>query len=193
MPAFAYIWKCLLLHNSTANICLYSTTSPCPLPMKRLTSITKSAKLNGQLLLKESRDYFVQSAFVSLNAKKWVATDVVANRLTRLDFKKIMDYHQSHKAGFGAISILEISAKNSHAYQKLPSSVQEEAEEEKTLARAIQLKLQGQWTKWCTLLKWICVGNLFCRALFLYSNLFYHHTQFQILTVTLLSNLSKLG
>ena len=130
MPAFAYIWKCLLLHNSTANICLYSTTSPCPLPIKRLTSITKSAKLNGQLLLKESRDYFVQSAFVSLNAKKWVATDVVANRLRRLDFKKIMDYHQSHKAGFGAISILEISAKNSHAYQKLPSSVQEEAEEE---------------------------------------------------------------
>ena len=153
MPAFAYIWKCLLLHNSTANICLYSTTSPCPLPIKRLTSITKSAKLNGQLLLKESRDSFVQSAFVSLNAKKWVATDVVANRLTRLDFKKIMDYHQSHKAGFGAISILEISAKNSHAYQKLPSSVQEEAEEEKTLARAIQLKLQGQWTKWCSFIK----------------------------------------
>ena len=34
---------------------------------------------------------------------------------------------------------------------------------------------------------------LFCRSLFLYSNLFYHHTQFQKVTVTLLPSLSTLG
>lgn len=34
---------------------------------------------------------------------------------------------------------------------------------------------------------------LFCRSLFLYSNLFYHHTQFQKQGATLPSNLSKQG
>ena len=51
-----------------------------------------------------------------------------------------MGYHQSHKAGFGAIAIPGIPAKNSNAYRKLLSSVQEEAEEGKILARAVQLK-----------------------------------------------------
>ena len=104
------------MHNSAINICLYSTTSPCPLPIKSLTSVTKSGKLSGQLLLQESRDPFVSSASVSLNAGKWAATDAVANAGARLDLKKSMGYHQCHKAGFGALSIPEIPAKNSHAY-----------------------------------------------------------------------------
>ena len=104
------------MHNSTTNICLYSTSSPYPLPRKSLTSITKSAKLSGHLFLLESSDPFVSSASVYLNARKWAATDAEVNAETRLDFKKIMDYHKSHKAGFGGVSIPEIPARNSHAY-----------------------------------------------------------------------------
>ena len=141
------IWKCLLLHNSTANICLYSTTSPCPLPMKSLTSITKSAKLNGQLLLKESRDPFVQSAFVSLNAKKWVATDAVAKRRQDLILKKSWITTNLIKQVLAQYLFLRSQLKTLMLTKNSPSSVQEEAEEKKTLARAIQLKLQGQWTK----------------------------------------------
>ena len=84
---------------------------------------------------------------IYLNAGKWVATDAVANTETRQDFKKIMCSHQSQKAGSGALSIPEIQSKSSHAYQKLLSLVQEEPEVEKSLARVVQLKLQGQWTK----------------------------------------------
>lgn len=36
---------------------------------------------------------------VCLNAGKWTVTDAVANAETRVDFKKIMGYHQP-KAGF---------------------------------------------------------------------------------------------
>ena len=64
-----------------------------------------------------------------------------------------MVYHQSHKVGFSAVSIPEIPAKNSHVYQKLLSSVQEQAEEENSLARTVQLKLKGQWTKWCSFVR----------------------------------------
>ena len=44
------------IHHSTTNICLYSLTSPCPLPLKSLTSIPKSTKVSGHLLLMESAD-----------------------------------------------------------------------------------------------------------------------------------------
>ena len=131
-------------------ICLYSTTSPFPLPIKRLTSSPKSAKLSGHLLLRESSNPFVSWVSVSLHAGKWAPTDAVAIAETRLDFQKTMGSHQSDKGGFGASSIREIPAKTSHAYLNLLSSVQEAAEEEKTLARAVSLKLLGQWTKWST-------------------------------------------
>ena len=54
-----------------------------------------------------------------------------------------MGYHQSLKAGFGATSTPEITAKNS-VYQKPLFFLQEKADEEKTLTKTVQLKLQGQ-------------------------------------------------
>ena len=82
------IRKWLRLYNYTTNICLYATTSPCPLPIKSLASFTKSSKLNGKLLPRESRDPFISSGSVSLNAGKWTATYAAAKEETRLDFKK---------------------------------------------------------------------------------------------------------
>ena len=55
-----------------------------------------------------------------------------------------MKYHQSQQFCFGSISIPEISAKHNNAYRKLHSTVQEEADKEKLLAKAVQRKLQGQ-------------------------------------------------
>ena len=46
-----FIRKWLKLHNSTSNICLYSSISPCPLPLKSLTSIQKAAKVSGHLYI----------------------------------------------------------------------------------------------------------------------------------------------
>lgn len=100
--------------------------------VKSLTLITKSAKLSGQLIIWEPSDPFVSLGSVSLNAVKWDSTDDVANAETRLNFKKSMGYHQSHKYDFGAILVPEIQAKNLYSYQKFLSSVEEEAEEKKT-------------------------------------------------------------
>ena len=38
----SYLKKWFNIHHSTTNICLYSSTSRCPLPLKSLTSILKS-------------------------------------------------------------------------------------------------------------------------------------------------------
>ena len=60
------IRKCLCVHNSTTNICLYYNSSPCPLLIKGLNSNLKSAKISGKLLPRESSDPFVASASVSV-------------------------------------------------------------------------------------------------------------------------------
>lgn len=48
------IRKWLGLHQSTTNLCLYSTTSPIRLPVKSLTSIFKASKVSGLLQMRDS-------------------------------------------------------------------------------------------------------------------------------------------
>ena len=57
-----YIRKWLKIHHSTTNISFYSSTSPCPLPIKSLTSILKAAKVSGHLLLRDSFDPVVNTS-----------------------------------------------------------------------------------------------------------------------------------
>ena len=58
-------------------------------------------------------------------------------------------------AVFGSISIPEVLPKRSYAYTKLLVSMVEEANGEKYLAKAGQLSVQGQWTKWC---RYVCMN-----------------------------------
>ena len=148
-----FIRKWLKLHNSTTNICLYSSVSPCPLPIKSLTSIMKSAKVSGQLLLRDSADPVVSSANIDVTSGKWSALNNVTEAENNLHLKEILGYHQSNRAGFGSFSIPEIPPKRSHEYRKLISSLVNELDEEKFNAKAVQLSVQGQWTKWCNFVR----------------------------------------
>ena len=64
-----YIRKWLHLHQSTTNLCFYSSTSPCPLPINSLTSILKSCKISGHLLLRDSKDPLVEASNPVLNVR----------------------------------------------------------------------------------------------------------------------------
>ena len=112
----------------------------------------KSAKVSGQLLLRESADHSVSEARVLLKSGNWSASEWVEEAEKRLNFKQILGYYQCHRAGFASISIWfniypEVSPKHSYAYRKLLTLMVEEAEEEKYQAKALQLSVQGQWTK----------------------------------------------
>ncbi|XP_057308780.1 uncharacterized protein LOC130647074 [Hydractinia symbiolongicarpus] len=63
-----FIRKWLKLHHSISNISLYSSTSPCPLPLKSLASVLKSAKINGHMLLRDSGDPCVSKCVPDLKA-----------------------------------------------------------------------------------------------------------------------------
>ena len=141
------------LHNSISNICLYSSLSPCPLPLKSLSSVLKSAKVSCHLLLRESKDPYVAEANVKLKTGNWDVSNAVSEAESHIDFKKILGYHQHHRAGFGSIETPDLPPKSSYDYRKHLATIVEELESEKDHAKAVQLSVQGQWTKWCDYVK----------------------------------------
>ena len=143
----------LRLHHSTTNICLYSSISPCPLPIKSLTSVLKAANVSGHRLLRESADEFVASCSPALKSGFWNVSDAVVTAESRLEFQKLLGYHQTNRSGFGSFHQPEIPHKDSHAYRKLISSVLKDEDEDLFRAKAVQLQLQGYWMRWCDFIK----------------------------------------
>ena len=56
ISSFIRKWKWLHLHKSASSLRFYSKASPSPLPINSLTSVLKSAKISGHLLLLDSQD-----------------------------------------------------------------------------------------------------------------------------------------
>ena len=63
-----FIRKWLHLHHSTSSLCFYSSVSPCPLPIKSLSSALKASKISGHLLLRSSEDTLVSGCVPKLQS-----------------------------------------------------------------------------------------------------------------------------
>ena len=133
-----YIRKWLKIHHSMTNICLYSSTSPCPLPIKSLTSILKAAKVSSHLLLRDSLDHPVNTSVPHLKVGEWKVEDVVKQGGDKIEFEKVLGYHQHNRAGLGSIKQTKVPPKQTH-----------DLEEERYFAKGVQLPLQGNWTRLC--------------------------------------------
>ena len=97
------IRKWLRLHRSTTSICLYSSISPCPLPIKSLSAILKSAKISAHLLLRESSDLLVSGQVPDLKTGRWKVKDVIRETEAQLQFEQIQGQHPINRAGFGSV------------------------------------------------------------------------------------------
>ena len=97
------IRKWLNIHSSTTDISLYSLISPCPLPTKSLTSILKSSKISGHLLLQDSKDPLVSSVSPSLKSGHWKATSATQITEAELNFRKIRGPLHLRRSGLGSI------------------------------------------------------------------------------------------
>ena len=148
-----YVRKWLRLHSSITNLSLYSTNSPCPLPLKSLTSILKSCKISGHLLLRDSLDPSVSNSDIELKSGAWKVDDAVRTAENELEFRNIVGYHQVGRAGFGASSSPQTPDKGTHEYRKLISDINYENDEEVCQAKAVQLALQCHWSKWTNYIK----------------------------------------
>lgn len=66
----------------------------------------------------------------------------------KLEFQKILGYHQCNKAGFVSQLVSEVPSKRSYVCKKLVSSLVEKSDQCIFDAKAVQLSIQGQLTKW---------------------------------------------
>ena len=144
-----YIRKWLGLHRSTSSICFYSSSSPCPLPVKSLTSILKSCKISGHLLLRDSQDPLVSGNKIEIKSGQWKVGKAVESSESELRFRRIRGPPQFGKAGLGITTKKAMpTEKSSREYRKLISDTSKEIDEETNMSKALQLKVQGQWTRW---------------------------------------------
>ena len=100
---------------------MYSSTFPCPLPIKSLTSILKAAKVSGLLLLRDSLDPLVNTSVPHLKVGEWKVEDVVKQGEDKIEFEKVLGYHPHNRAGLGFIKQTEVPPKQTHDYRKLVS------------------------------------------------------------------------
>ena len=75
--ASVYIREWLKLHKSITSLLFYSSVSPCPLPVRSLTSVLKSSKISRHLLVKHWWDAWVSSCVPKLQAGNWQVEEAV--------------------------------------------------------------------------------------------------------------------
>ncbi|MGY8822251.1 MAG: reverse transcriptase domain-containing protein, partial [Pseudomonadales bacterium] len=144
-----YLRKWLGLCKSITNISLYGKCSPCPLPFSSISSIFKTSKARGYLQLRDSKDHHVSNAGMDLSCgRKWSVIHEVESAEHRVDHLKVMGHTQFNRAGLGSVPSTPVPHKGTPAYRKHITAAILQAEDEKRFASAVQLSVQGQWTKW---------------------------------------------
>ena len=96
-----YIRKWLHLHHSTSDLCLYSDCSPCSLPIKSLTSILKSSKISGHLLLRDSKDSQVAKANPKIKCGRLNIEKLTEEAEAEMKIKEIIGSTTTGKHGLG--------------------------------------------------------------------------------------------
>ena len=136
-----FIRKWLNIHSSITDISAYSSISACPLPIKSLTSIFKSSKISGDLVLWDSKDPLVSSFSPSLKSGHWKETLATEITEAELKFRKIRGILHLGRSGLENVN-LTLVPEGSKAHRKLATKTHRENEEEHNLKRALQLQLQ---------------------------------------------------
>ena len=77
--------------------------------------------------------------------------EAVVDTESRLEFQKVIGYHQNSTAGFGSFKSPSIPRRNSREYRRLISDLVGEVDENAYHAKFLQLHLQGYRTK-CVIL-----------------------------------------
>ena len=148
-----YVRKWLKLNKNITDLSLYSNASPCALPVKRLSSVLKAAKAGGQLLLRESKDPCVKGNTPVLKSGDWKVPVSVTDAENTVEFKKVLGYHQTSRAGLGSFKLPKVEDKSTKPYRKLITDTIDKTDEDDDLSKAVQLSVQGQWTKWLDYIK----------------------------------------
>ena len=127
----------------------YSSALPSPLLVRSLTSVLKSSKISGHLLLKHSQDPSVSSCVPKLRTGHWQVEEAVQACETDLRYKSIIGHQQQCHHGLGYINSSKVpSDKSSSDYRAFISSHLKKIDDTYAISKTVQLKAQSQWTRW---------------------------------------------
>lgn len=119
------------------------------MPIKSLTSLLKRSKISGHLLLRDSKDPLVSNSAPTLKSGLWKVEGAVKTAEAELAVKSAMGTPQFGRAGLGMRKGVRVpKTRQCHAYRKLISETAKDIDEETHMGRALQLQVQGQWSRW---------------------------------------------
>ena len=145
---YVFIRKWLHLHHSTSSLCFYSSASPCPLPIKSLSSALKASKISGHLLLRNSQDPLISSCVPKLQTGAWKVEDTVLSCESDIKFNKICGGQYNNRLGLGYTTTLKVPKnKSSKDYRRYISNHHRTIDDTYAMSKAVQLQVQGQWTR----------------------------------------------
>ena len=144
-----FIPKWLHLHHSTSTLCFYSSASPCPLPIKSLSSALKASKISGHLLLRNSQDPLVSSCVPKLRTGTWKVEDAVLSCENDIKIIQVCGngHHNKHGLGYTTTPKVPKNQSSKH-YQRYISDHHKTTDDTYAFSIAVQLQVQGQWTRW---------------------------------------------
>ena len=81
------------------------------------------------MLLKKSADKEISESASKSKCGFWDVAQTVLDTESRLEFQKVIGYHQTSRAGFGSFKYPSIHRRNSHNYRRLVSDLVGEVDE----------------------------------------------------------------
>ena len=128
---------------------LFFSISPCPLPLKSLSLALKASKISGHLLLRNSKDSLVSRCVAKLQTGAWKVEHTVLSCENDIKISQVSGngHHNRHGLGYSTTPKVPKNKSSKH-YQRYISAHHETMDDTYGLSKAVQLQVQGQWTRW---------------------------------------------
>ena len=140
-----FIQKWLRLHHSTSSLGFYSSVSPCPLPIKSLSSALKASKISAHLLLRSSQDPLVSGCVPKLQAGTWKVEDAVSTCKNDIKINHVWGSSHHNRQGLGYTTTPKVPRnKSSEHYRRYISEYHKSIDDTYPFSKAVQLQVQGQ-------------------------------------------------
>ena len=145
-----FIRKWLHLHHSTSSLCFYSSASPCPLPIKSLSSALKASKISGHIYkYTNSQDPLVSSCVPKLQTGTWKIEDAVLSGENDIKISQVCGNGHHNKHGLGYITKPKVPKnQSSKHHRRYISDHHKTVDDTYAFSKVVQLQVQGQWTRW---------------------------------------------
>ena len=129
-------------------------------------------------------DPLVNISVPHLKVGEWKVEDVVKQGEDKIEFEKVLGYHQHNHAGLGSIKQTEVPAKLTHDYRKLVSDKVPDMQEERYFAKADALPSPTNLKSWHITTEADCslCSVKVCTTAHVLSGLFYFIYTYLLLT-----------